>query len=93
MSPKLTQLIEQSAALSPPEKLELATHLKSSQHSPDRWDLSEAVIARRNVEMRQVLAEWRETGDEVEQTETWEELKVSLDRDRLSSNRPFFPAE
>jgi hypothetical protein len=27
--------------------------------------------------MRQVLAEWRETGDEVEQTETWEELKVS----------------
>jgi hypothetical protein len=30
--------------------------------------------------MRQVLAEWREIGDEVEQTETWEELKVSLDR-------------
>jgi hypothetical protein len=27
--------------------------------------------------MRQVLAEWRETGDEVEQTETWEELKLS----------------
>ena len=93
MSPKLTQLIEQSAALSPQERLELATHLKLSQNSPDRWDLSEAAIAQRNVEMRQVLAEWRETGDEVEQTETWEELKVSLDRDRLSSNRPFFPAE
>jgi hypothetical protein len=40
MSPKLTQLIEQSAALSPQERLELATHLKSSQNSPDRWDLS-----------------------------------------------------
>jgi hypothetical protein len=93
MSPKLTQLIEQSAALSPQERLELAAHLKSSQDSPDRWDLSEASIAKRNVEMRQVLAEWRETGDEVEQTETWEELKASLDRDRLSSNRPFFPAE
>jgi hypothetical protein len=93
MSPKLTQLIEQSAALSPQERLELATHLKSSQDSLDRWDLSEASIAKRNAEMRQVLAEWRETGDELEQTETWEELKVSLDRDRLSSNRPFFPAE
>jgi hypothetical protein len=44
----------------------------------DRWDLSEAAIAKRNVEMRQVLSEWRETGDEVEQTETWEELKVAL---------------
>jgi hypothetical protein len=28
--------------------------------------------------MRQVLAEWRDMGDEEEQTETWEELKVSL---------------
>jgi hypothetical protein len=93
MSPKLTQLIEQSATLSPQERLELATHLKSLQNSPDLWDLSEAAIAKRNLEMRQVLAEWRETGDEVEQTETWEELKVSLDQDRLSSNRPFFPAE
>ena len=93
MSPKLTQLIEQSAALSPQERSELAAYLKSSQNSHNRWDLSEAAIAKRNVEMRQVLAEWRETGDEVEQTETWEELKVSLDRDRLSSNRPFFPAE
>jgi hypothetical protein len=93
MSPKLTQLIEQSAALSPQERLELAAHLKSAQDSPDRWDLSEAEIARRNAAMRKVLAEWRETGDEVEQTETWEELKGSLDRDRLSSNRPFFPAE
>jgi hypothetical protein len=93
MSPNLTQLIEQSASLSPQERLELAAHLKSSQDSPDRWDLSEVAIAKRNAEMRQVLAEWREMGDEEEQTETWEELKVSLDRDRLSSNRPFFPAE
>ena len=92
MSPKLTQLIKQSAALSPQERLELATHLKSSQN-PEQWDLSEVAIAKRNAEMRQVLAEWRERGDEVEQTETWEELKVSLDRDRLSSNRLFFPAE
>jgi hypothetical protein len=93
MSPNLTQLIEQSEALSPQEKLELATHLQASQNSPDRWDLSEATIARRNVEMRQILAEWRDMGDEEEQTATWEELKVALDRDRLSSNRPFFPAE
>ena len=57
MSPKLTQLIEQSATLSPQERSELATHLKSSQNSSDRWDLSEASIAKRNVEMRQVLAE------------------------------------
>jgi orotate phosphoribosyltransferase-like protein len=80
MSPKLTQLIEQSAALSPQERLELATHLKLSQNTPINWDLSEAAIAKRNLEMRQVLAEWRETGEEVEQTETWEGLKVSLDR-------------
>jgi orotate phosphoribosyltransferase-like protein len=93
MLPKLTQLIEQSEALSPQERSELATHLQASQNSPARWDLSEATIAKRNVEMRQVLAEWREMGDEEEQTATWEELKVSLDRDRLSSNRPFFPAE
>jgi hypothetical protein len=33
------------------------------------YDVSEAAIAKRNVEMRQVLAEWRETGDEIEQTE------------------------
>jgi hypothetical protein len=44
MSTKLTQLIEQSAALSPPKRLELATHLKSSQNSPDRWDLSDLVL-------------------------------------------------
>jgi hypothetical protein len=36
MSPNLTQLIEQSAALSPQERLELATHLQSSQSSLDR---------------------------------------------------------
>lgn len=81
MSPNLTQLIEQSAALSPQERLELATHLQSTQNSLDRWDLSEAAIAKRSVEMRQVLAEWREMGDEKEQTETWTELKVSLDLD------------
>ena len=77
MTPKLTELIEQSAALLLQERLELATHLKASQNSPDRWDLSEATIAKRNAQMRQVLAEWREMGDEIEQTETWEELKVS----------------
>lgn len=65
MSPNLTQLIEQSAALSSQERSELATHLKSSQNSPDRWDLSEALISKRNVEMRQVLAEWRDRGDEI----------------------------
>jgi hypothetical protein len=81
MSPNLTQLIEQSAALSPQERLEPATHLQSTQNSLDRWDLSEAAIAKRSVEMRQVLAEWREMGDEEEQTETWTELKVSLDLD------------
>jgi bifunctional DNA-binding transcriptional regulator/antitoxin component of YhaV-PrlF toxin-antitoxin module len=82
-----------SPEISQQERLELATHLKSLQNNSERWDLSEAAIAKRNAEMRQVLAEWRETGNEEEQTETWEELRVSLDLDRLSSNRPFFPAE
>jgi hypothetical protein len=58
MSPKPTQLIEQSAALSLQERLELTAHLKSSQNSSDRWDLSEAEIARRNAEMRSVMAVW-----------------------------------
>ena len=93
MSPELTRLIERSATLSLQERLELATYLQASQHTPDRWDLSETVIAKRNAELRKVLAQWRDMGDEVEQTETWEESQASLDRDRLSSNRPFFPAE
>lgn len=37
-----------------------------------------------------LLRSWREEGDEVEQRETWEFLKQSLDEDRLS-NRPLFP--
>ena len=93
MSPELTRLIERSATLSLQERLELATYLQASQNTPDRWDLSETAIAIRNAELRKVLAQWRDMGDEVEQTETWEELQASLDRDRLSSNRPFFPAE
>ena len=93
MSPELTRLIERSATLSLQERLELATYLQAPQNTPDRWDLSETAIAKRNAELRKVLAQWRDMGDEVEQTETWEELQVSLDRDRLSSNRLFFPAE
>ena len=93
MSPELTRLIERSATLSLQERLELATYLQASQNTPDRWDLSETAIAKRNTELRKVLAQWRDMGDEVEQTETWEELQASLDQDRLSSNRPFFPAE
>ena len=85
MSPELTRLIERSATLSLQERLELATYLQAPQNTPDRWDLSETAIARRNAELRKVLAQWRDMGDEAEQTETWEELQTSLDRDRLSS--------
>jgi hypothetical protein len=49
MSPKITQLIEQSAALSPQERLELATHLKSSQNSPDRWGASHFLFSDRKL--------------------------------------------
>ena len=68
MSPELTRLIERSATLSLQERLELATYLQASQNTPDRWDLSETAITRRNTELRKVLAQWRDMGDEVEQT-------------------------
>jgi hypothetical protein len=77
MSTKLTQLIAESATLSPQERLELAAYLKSLQNSPDRWDLSAAAIARQNAEMRKLLAEWREMGDEVEQSETIEHQSIA----------------
>jgi hypothetical protein len=55
------------------------------------WDLSPAEIAHRNAAMLALLDKWEAEGDECEQTETWEFLQQALDRDRLSSNRPFFP--
>jgi hypothetical protein len=38
-----------------------------------------------------LLRSWREEGDEQEQRETWEFLKIALDEDRLS-DRPLFPS-
>ena len=37
-----------------------------------------------------LIRSWEESGDEREQTETWEYLRQALDEDRLS-NRPLFP--
>ncbi len=49
----------------------------------------------RNIEALRVLREWDNfTPEEVEeQKATWEFLKKALDEDRLSPNRPLFPAD
>lgn len=49
----------------------------------------------RNIEALRALREWDNfTPEEIqEQKETWEFLKKALDEDRLSPNRPHFPAD
>ena len=42
------------------------------------------------VALDNLIRSWEESGDEREQTETWEYLRQVLDEDRLS-NRPLFP--
>ena len=76
MTPKLTELIDRAATLSPQERLDLLTYLQST---PERWDLSPDTIASRNAETRRVLAEWREQDneDELEQEETNESRSIA----------------
>lgn len=49
----------------------------------------------RNIEALRALREWDNfTPEEIqEQKETWKFLKKALDEDRLSPNRPHFPAD
>ncbi len=51
--------------------------------------ISQAEKIERNQAVIELLRQWREEGDEQEQTETAEYLRQVLDEDRLS-NRPLF---
>jgi hypothetical protein len=73
MTPKLTELIDRAATLTPQERVELLTYLQST---PERGDLSQDTIASRNAKARRVLAEWREQDNENE-----------LERDETNENR------
>ncbi len=53
-------------------------------------NISQAEQTKRNQAVIELLRQWREEGDEQEQTETAEYLRQVLDEDRLS-NRPLFP--
>jgi hypothetical protein len=76
MTPKLTELIDRAATLTPQERVELLTYLQST---PERWDLSQDTIASRNAETRRLLAEWREQDneDELEREETNENRSIA----------------
>jgi hypothetical protein len=91
----LADLLPSVKKLSAPQKLkliaELNSDLESSNATVPAWDLSASSIAERNAAVLALLDKWEAEGDEQEQTETWEFLQQSLDEDRLSSRRPFFP--
>jgi hypothetical protein len=76
MTPKLTELIDRAATLTPQERVELLTYLQST---PERWDLSQDTISSRNAKTRRVLAEWREQDneDELEREETNEDRSIA----------------
>jgi arylsulfatase A-like enzyme len=76
MIPKLTELIDRAATLTPQERVELLTYLQST---PERWDLSQNTISSRNAKTRRVLAEWREQDneDELEREETNENRSIA----------------
>jgi plasmid maintenance system antidote protein VapI len=76
MTPKLTELIDRAATLTPQEIVKLLTYLQST---PERWDLSQNTIASRNAKIRRVLAQWREQDneDEQEREETNENRSIS----------------
>jgi hypothetical protein len=68
--------------------------VKKTVREPDVCGMrsdSPSSIAERNAAVLALLDKWEAEGDEQEQTETWEFLQQSLDEDRLSSHRPFFP--
>jgi hypothetical protein len=74
MIPKLTELIDRAATLTPQERVELLTYLQST---PERGDLSQNTISSRNA--KTVLAEWREQDneDELEREETNENRSIA----------------
>ncbi len=76
MTPKLTELIDRAATLTPQERVELLTYLQST---PERWDLSQDTIASRNAKTRRILAEWREQDneDELAREETNEDRSIA----------------
>jgi uridine kinase len=71
MTPKLTELIDRAATLSPQERLDLLTYLQSSPDRVKLWSLSQDAIASGNDEITKVLAEWqkRDRKDELQQVE------------------------
>jgi hypothetical protein len=92
----LVDLLTTVRKLSNTQKLtlieELKSELESSNGTVSAWDLSAQSIASRNTTTLALLDKWEIEGDEQEQTETWEFLQQTLDEDRLSSHRPFFPS-
>lgn len=94
----LADLLPTVRKLSTTQKLilieELKSELESATVSSDKTiaagDLSAPSIANRNAATLALLDKWEIEGDEQEQTETWEFLQQTLDKDRLSSHRPFF---
>jgi hypothetical protein len=76
MTPKLTELIDRAATLTPQERVELLTYLQST---PEHWDLSQDKIASRNAKTRRVLAEWQEQDneDEPDREETNEDRSIA----------------
>jgi hypothetical protein len=92
----LADLLPTVRKLSTTQKLtlieELKSDLESSNETVAAWDLSALSIASRNAATLALLDKWETEGDEQEQTETWEFLQQTLDEDRLSSHRPFFPS-
>jgi hypothetical protein len=89
MTPKLTELIDRAATLTPQERVALLTYLQST---PERWDLSQNTIASRNAEIRRVLAQWREQDneDEQEREETNENRSIAS---KYASSLEFSDAE
>ncbi|WP_309728769.1 hypothetical protein [Chamaesiphon sp. OTE_75_metabat_556] len=92
----LADLLPTVRKLSTNQKLtlieELKSELESSNETVAAWDLSAQSIASRNAATLALLDKWETEGDEQEQTETGEFLQQTLDEDRLSSSRPFFPS-
>jgi hypothetical protein len=78
MTPKLTELIDRAATLTPQERVELLTYLQST---PERWDFSQDTISSRNATTRRVLAEWQKQDedeeDELEREETNENRSIA----------------
>jgi hypothetical protein len=69
MTPKLTELIDRAATLSPQERLDLLTYLQSASDRADLWDLFQDEIVSSNVKFITELRE-RYHKNELERLET-----------------------